>query len=116
MLSIEPLKSAEGATKYYMDVVNYYQSDPKSMRWLGAGAKILGIRGESVEKQQLHDLLSGQLPNGQQLGRIKGGKIEHRPGFDMTLSAPKSFSIILESGADPRFVEIFNEAVEWFVE
>ncbi len=116
MLSISPLKSSDGATKYYMDVVNYYHGDPKSMRWLGAGAQILGIKGQTVEKQQMHDLLSGKLPNGQQLGRIEEGKVEHRPGFDMTLSAPKSFSIILESGEDPRLIEAFNEAVEWYVE
>ena len=114
MLSIEPLKSADGATKYYMDVVNYYQNDAKSMRWLGAGAQILGLYGQSVDRQQMHDLLSGKLPNGQQLGRIEDGKIKHRLGFDMTVTAPKSFAILLESGADPRLGDIFHEAVERF--
>lgn len=116
MLSISPLKSADGATQYYLGVVNYYQSDAKSMRWLGKGAQILGIQGQTVERQQMHDLLSGKLPNGQQLGRVEGGKIKHRLGFDMTVSAPKSFSILLESGADPRLEEIFHVAIEWFAE
>lgn len=116
MLSISPLKSADGATQYYLGVVNYYQSDAKSMRWLGKGAQILGIQGQTVERQQMHDLLSGKLPNGQQLGRIEDGKVQHRLGFDMTVSAPKSFSILLESGADPRLEKIFHVAIEWFVE
>ena len=115
MLSIEPLKSAEGAASYYLDVVNYYANDSKSVRWLGEGAKVLGIHGQTVEKDQMLALLKGNLPDGTQLGRIDKDGIHHRPGFDMTVTAPKSFSILLESGADPRLGEVFDQAVEWFV-
>lgn len=116
MLSIQPLKSAEGAASYYLDVINYYQNDSKSVRWLGAGAKQLGIHGQTVEKAQMLSLLSGKLPDGTQLGSVDKDGIRHRPGFDMTLSAPKSFSILLESGADPRLAEVLDKATEWFVE
>ncbi len=116
MLSIQPLDSADGAASYYLDVVNYYENDSKSIRWLGDGAKILGIHGQSVEKEQMIALLKGQLPNGTQLGRIDKDGIHHRPGFDMTVTAPKSFSILLESGADPRLGEVLDKAAEWFVE
>jgi conjugative transfer relaxase protein TraI len=115
MLSIQPLDSADGAASYYLDVVNYYENDSKSMRWLGDGAKILGIHGQPVEKERMLALLKGTLPDGTQLGRIDKDGIHHRPGFDMTLTAPKSFSILLESGADPRLGEVFDKAVEWFV-
>lgn len=115
MLSIQPLKSAEGAAAYYLDVVNYYANDSKSIQWLGKGAKALDIHGKTVEKNQMLALLKGILPNGTQLGRINKEGIHHRPGFDMTLSAPKSFSILLESGADPRLAKVFDEAVAWFV-
>lgn len=115
MLSIQPLKSAEGAAAYYLDVVNYYANDSKSIQWLGEGAKALDIHGKAIEKNQMLGLLKGMLPNGTQLGRIDKDGIHHRPGFDMTLSAPKSFSILLESGADPRLADVFDEAVTWFV-
>jgi len=66
MLSIQPLESAEGAASYYLNVVNYYAQDSKSIRWLGSGAKELGIHGQNVEKEQMLSLLQGTLPNGQQ--------------------------------------------------
>ncbi len=115
MLSIQPLKSASGAANYYLNVVNYYANDSKSIRWLGEGAKDLGIHGKLVEKELMQALLQGTLPDGTQLGRIDKEGIHHRPGFDMTVSAPKSFSILLESGADPRLAEALDKTVEWFV-
>ena len=115
MLSIQPLKSASGSANYYLNVVNYYANDSKSIRWLGEGAKALSIHNQLVEKEQMLSLLEGRLPDGTQLGRIDKEGIHHRPGFDMTVSAPKSFSILLESGADPRLAEALDKAVDWFV-
>ncbi len=115
MLSIQPLKSASGSANYYLNVVNYYSNDSKSIRWLGEGTKALSLHNQPVEKEQMLALLEGRLPDGTQLGRIDKEGIHHRPGFDMTVSAPKSFSILLESGADPRLAEALDKAVEWFV-
>lgn len=115
MLSIQPLKSASGSANYYLNVVNYYSNDSKSIRWLGEGAKELSLHNQSVEKEQMLALLEGRLPDGTQLGRIDKEGIHHRPGFDMTVSAPKSFSILLESDADPRLAQALDKAVEWFV-
>jgi conjugative relaxase-like TrwC/TraI family protein len=115
MLSIQPLKSASGAANYYLNVINYYENDSKSIRWLGEGAKALGIHGELVEKELMQALLQGKLPDGTQLGRIDNEGIHHRSGFDMTVSAPKSFSTLLESGADPRLGEALDKTVEWLV-
>ena len=81
MLSIQPLNSAEGAASYYHDVVNYYANDSKSVRWLGEGAKVLGIHGQPVEKEQMLSLLKGTLPDGTQLGRIDKDGLHHRPAF-----------------------------------
>lgn len=115
MLSIQPLKSASGSANYYLNVVNYYANDSKSIRWLGEGAKALSLHNQLVEKETMLALLEGRLPDGSQLGRIDKEGILHRPGFDMTVSAPKSFSILLESGADPRLAGALDKAVEWFV-
>lgn len=115
MLSIQPLKSASGSANYYLNVVNYYANDSKSIRWLGEGAKALSLHNQLVEKEQMLSLLEGRLPGGTQLGRIDKEGIQHRPGFDMTVSAPKSFSILLESGADHRLAEALDKAVDWFV-
>ena len=115
MLSIQPLKSASGATSYYLNVINYYTNDSNSIRWLGEGSQVLQIYGKTVEQGLMHDLLSGKLPDGTQLGKISQKGIEHRPGFDMSVSAPKSFSVLLESGADPRLAVALDKTVEWFV-
>jgi conjugative relaxase-like TrwC/TraI family protein len=88
MLSVQPLDSAEGAASYYLDVANYYENDSKSIRWLGQGAKALGIEGKPVEKAQMIALLKGMMPDGTQLGRVDKDGIHHRPGFDMTVTAP----------------------------
>lgn len=108
MLSVQPLRSAQGAADYYHTAFEYYSGDAQSMRWLGKGAEILGLSGK-VEKQDMLNLLEGRLPNGQVLKNPKG---EHRPGFDMTFTAPKSMSILIGLDADEKLLEIHDLAVE----
>ncbi|HIF0232775.1 TPA: MobF family relaxase [Legionella pneumophila] len=108
MLSVQPLKSAQGAADYYAAAFNYYAGDAQAMRWLGKGAEYLGLSGV-VEKEQMLQLLEGKVPNGQVLQNKKG---EHRPGFDMTYSAPKSASILIGLQADPKLEPLHDLAVE----
>ncbi|WP_298624825.1 MobF family relaxase [uncultured Legionella sp.] len=108
MLSVQPLKSAQGAADYYAAAFNYYAGDAQALRWLGKGAEYLGLSGV-VEKEQMLQLLEGKLPNGQVLQNKKG---EHRPGFDMTYSAPKSVSILIGLQADPKLEQFHDLAVE----
>lgn len=108
MLSVQPLKSAQGAADYYAAAFNYYSGDAQALRWLGKGAEYLGLSGV-VEKEQMLQLLEGKLPNGQILQNKKG---EHRPGFDMTFSAPKSVSILIGLQADPKLEQLHDLAVE----
>ncbi|WP_115711893.1 MobF family relaxase [Legionella sainthelensi] len=108
MLSVQPLKSAQGAADYYTSAFNYYAGDAQALRWLGKGCERLGLTG-IVEKEQMLALLEGQLPNGQVLKNKKG---EHRPGFDMTFSAPKSVSILSGLGADDKLSQLHDQAVE----
>lgn len=108
MLSVQPLKSAQGAADYYAAAFNYYAGDAQALRWLGKGAEHFGLSGV-VEKEQMLKLLEGKVPNGQVLQNKKG---EHRPGFDMTFSAPKSVSILIGLQADPRLEQLHDLAVE----
>lgn len=108
MLSIQPLKSAKGAADYYAAAFEYYAGDAQALRWLGEGCARLGLTGV-VEKEQLLALLEGKLPSGQ---RIQNKQGEHRPGFDMTFSAPKSVSILGGLGADKTLSLLHDKAVE----
>ena len=59
-------------------------------------------------------MLEGKVPDGSdtRLGRRgKDGEIHHRPGRDLTFSAPKSVSIAALVGDDKRIVEAHDRAV-----
>ena len=57
-------------------------------------------------------VLEGRVPDGPRLGkRGKDGEITHRPGRDVTLSAPKSVSLMAMVGGDERIVEAHDRAV-----
>ena len=52
------------------------------------------------------------MPDGPQLGRrSQDGEFRHRPGRDVTLSAPKSVSLLAMVGGDERIVEAHDRAV-----
>lgn len=111
MLSIQPLKSAKGAADYYAATFNYYAGDAQGMRWLGQASQKMQLTG-IVQKEQMLALLEGQLPNGQSLHNLQG---EHRPGFDMTFSAPKSVSLLVGLGVAPELVHYHDEAVAYVI-
>ena len=65
----------------------------KASRWRGSGAAALGLRGH-VEPGAFRRVLQGYVPGTDiRLGRLRDGAHEHRPGVDITLSAPKSVSL-----------------------
>ncbi|MEL6877262.1 MAG: MobF family relaxase [Pseudomonadota bacterium] len=109
--SISALTSSAQASSYY-EADDYYADGGLSpSEWQGEGAKQLGLSGE-VGRDQFRALLDGKLPDGQQLGTIRDGKLEHRPGWDMTMSAPKSVSIMAEVAGDRRLVKAHDKAVK----
>ncbi len=63
--------------------------------WHGKGALALGLRPDlHVAAGKFESLLAGDvIGTGIRLGRQRGGKREHRPGLDITFSAPKSVSL-----------------------
>lgn len=111
MLSIQPLKSASAAADYYVAAFNYYAGDAEALTWLGKGAAFLNLSGD-VKKDVMLQLLEGKVPNGQVLKNREG---EHRPGFDMTFSAPKSVSLLVGLDADPELVRFHDNAVKFAV-
>lgn len=108
--SVAALTSSAQAASYYEADDYYAEGGLAPSAWAGKGAEALGVEGE-VDRTQFRDLLDGKVA-GQQLGTIRDGQLEHRPGWDVTLSAPKSVSIMAEVAGDRRLVEAHSAAVK----
>lgn len=111
MMSIGSVKSAGSAGNYYTDKDNYYVIGSMEERWQGKGAEALGLDGKAVDKAVFTELLKGKLPDGSDLTRMQDGENKHRPGYDLTFSAPKSVSMLAMLGGDKRLVDAHNRAV-----
>ena len=116
MLSIGALSSAAQGASYYERDGYYAKDDPEhreASAWAGRGAEELGLTGP-VDPDTFRAVLEGKVPDGsgQELGRRgKDGEILHRPGRDLTFSAPKSVSLAALVGGDGRIVEAHDRAV-----
>ena len=113
---------AQGASYYERD--GYYARDSPDHReasaWAGHGAAELGLEGP-VDPDTFRAVLEGRVPDGsgKQLGRrVRDGGIHHRPGRDLTFSAPKSVSLAALVGGDARAIDAHDRAVgralDWF--
>ena len=117
MLSIGALASAAQGASYYERDGYYAKDDPEHREasgWAGRGAEALGLTGP-VDPETFRAVLEGRVPDGSdtRLGRRgKDGEITHRPGRDLTFSAPKSVSIAALVGGDGRIVEAHDRAVK----
>ncbi|MGB0112691.1 MAG: MobF family relaxase [Ilumatobacteraceae bacterium] len=86
--------------------------------WAGSQAPGLGLSGE-VTTEALEALLSGYHPdNGMLLGRELADRVDKHgntiravAGYDATLSAPKSLSVLWGLTGDERFAECHDVAV-----
>ncbi|MCW7017633.1 relaxase domain-containing protein [Escherichia coli] len=52
---------------------------------------------------------------GADLSRMQDGSNKHRPGYDLTFSAPKSVSMMAMLGGDKRLIDAHNRAVDFAV-
>lgn len=111
--TVASIKSAGQAGHYYGQTDDYYRgSDMAPTCWHGKGADALGLAGKEVDARTFTEALSGKLPDGTQLGRADGkGGIEHRPGWDVTFSAPKSVSVAALAAGDDRVTAAHDRAV-----
>ena len=112
----------QGASYYERD--GYYAKDDVEHRqasaWAGRGAAELGLDGP-VDPDTFRAVLEGRVPDGsgKKLGRVgNNGEFHHRPGRDLTFSAPKSVSLAALVGGDARVIDAHDRAVgralDWF--
>ena len=122
--TIDLIRSAASYPSYLLVDDDQTATDPaypvRSL-WVGMGAKALELTGP-VGYHALRAVLEGWVPEGPQarkrrtagrrLGRRrKGGLVEHRPGLDLTLSPPKSVSIMALLRGDHRIMAAHDRAV-----
>ncbi len=95
----------------YYTVGDYYtkgQDEPS--QWHGKLAADLGLEG-AVDPKDFRDLLAGKVGD-QQLGRRRAnGVVEHHPGWDFAVNAPKSVSIMALVVGDERVLAAHENAV-----
>ncbi len=112
--TVVALASAAAALSYYERDGYYAKDDPehrKASFWHGAAAGAIGLRGH-VHPKRFDDLLSGVIPGTEiRLGRMREGEREHRPGWDVTFSAPKSVSLEALVAGDRRVIRAHDDAV-----
>jgi len=112
MLSISKPLNAESAEKYY-DRDNYYLESQG--QWYGKLANELNLSGEIVKEDFSHLLRGFERDGTTKLVESAGQKykgtdeLKHRSGIDLTLSAPKSVSIL--SYSDSRIEQAFQSAL-----
>ena len=100
MISFSAITDAGKAADYYSGIdkaAEYYAGEGRvPSRWLGTGASLQNLRGE-VGRDALRSQLSGAVRDAdgteRQLGIQRAGEFQHRAGWDLTVSAPKSVSL-----------------------
>ena len=109
-----PLRSSAVSTKYFVQDGYYMKHELEHQLasfWHGGAAQALGLRAH-VRPSRFESVLSGYVPGTDlRLGRMREGEHVHRPGWDITLSAPKSVSLEALVMGDRRVIRAHDEAV-----
>lgn len=109
MLSMSAMSG--GQASYYLGLAaeDYYlKGGEPPGRWYGEGAQSLGLHGE-VQDTELYNLFGGYSPDGSRLlvqMQRHSEKAAHRPGWDLTFSAPKSVSVLWSQSDESRRAKI----------
>lgn len=112
--TIAALTSAGQAASYYEADDYYAEGGLAPSEWLGKGAQALKL-ADAVDREQFARLLAGHVA-GQELGTMREGEREHRPGWDVTFSAPKSVSIMAKVAGDRRLIAAHERAARTALE
>lgn len=79
--------------------------------WVGKGATALRLSGR-FRADAFRRILEGEVLGGRRLGRRElDGSITHRPGRNVTLSSPKSVSLMAIVGGEQRILGAHDKAV-----
>lgn len=88
---------------YYLE--DYYlDSGDSPGGWYGKGAVLLGLSGD-IQEEQFRNVMMGYSPDGR-TGLCRNPGENHRPGWDMCFSAPKSVSVAWARADDKLKPEI----------
>ncbi len=111
MIHPRRLKGTPANIARYYTVGDYYtKGADEHSEWGGAIARDLGLEGK-VDGAIFAALLEGKVA-GQQLGRHRAnGEIQHHPGWDFAVNAPKSVSIMALVAGDRRIIDAHEQAV-----
>ena len=112
--TVRELRSTSTTVDYYAADGYYAKDDPEHRRasfWHGETALAVGLRGH-VKPEEFESVLSGHVPRADvRLGRKRDDEHVHRPGWDITLSAPKSVSLEALVRGDRRVIRAHDQAV-----
>ncbi|MHB1516253.1 MAG: MobF family relaxase [Acidiferrobacteraceae bacterium] len=120
MISIKHLKSGRSPagvaaycehSKTGEGTAGYYESKAAPSAWLGRGALAMGLDGP-VPRERFIELLGGKLSDGTSIAARGNREADRRLGTDLTVSSPKSFSLLAVSGEDVRLLAWHDEAVK----
>jgi conjugative relaxase-like TrwC/TraI family protein len=110
MLTVAAIQGASQAASYFARD-NYYTRNAEAPSvWAGREAAALGLAGP-VDPATLEKMLQGKLPDGTELGTIRNGEWQHKPGWDLTFSAPKSVSLMALVAGDTQLLNAHDRAV-----
>lgn len=105
MLSMSAMSG--GQASYYLGLARedyYLHGGEPPGQWFGHGAEALGLSGQ-VDADHLYNLFAGRSPWGERSliqNQHYAKRAEHRPGWDLTFSAPKSVSALWSQADDSR--------------
>lgn len=117
MLTVSKVHNAAQARSYYAEVDDYYREGGSApTEWFGALAREYGFVGE-VDAADFERVMRGEV-GGKSVGKdrvMSDGKIHqgHRAGYDLTISAPKTASVLALVGGDTRLIDAHDAAVRF---
>lgn len=113
MLSISKQKDAPSLSRYYNEHLSRdrYYADRSPGQWFGRGCQYLGIDSQApVRKEDFSALGRGLRPDDHSK-LTQRMRADRRASYDLTLSAPKSVSIMALIAGDERLIAAHERAV-----
>ncbi len=122
MMSISTVSAGAASSGYYK-TEGYYAAGSEegdaAAKWFGEKAEALGLEGrvdDALFTQMLEGVAFKSGKDGPEpeklMGKIVDGERKHRPGLDLTFSAPKSVSIAALVYQDERLIKAHDKAVQ----